>query len=98
MVPWVEADSLICSDGNLAYQCVAKEAGCEHIVAKKGGQNTKGLSIGRIDAYHRGVENLINRRCMGVGTCYLMNYFGWARRITQHKPFDGDLLGEMLGA
>lgn len=98
MSPWVEADSLICSDGNLAYQSVAKVAGCEHMVAKKGGQNTKGLSIGRIDAYHRDVENLINRRCMGVGTKYLMNYFGWARRITQHKPFGGDLLAEMLAA
>lgn len=96
MVPWVEADSLICSDGNRAYIGVAAAAGCEHMEAKKGGLNTKGLSIGRIDAYHRDVENLINRRCMGVGTRYLMNYFGWARRITQHKPFGGDLLAEML--
>ncbi len=96
MAPWIEADSLICSDGNLAYARVAKATGCEHMVAKKGGQNAGGLSTGRIDAYHRDVENLINRRCMGVGTRYLMNYFGWARRITQHKPFGGDLLAEML--
>ncbi len=96
MAPWVEADSLICSDGNGAYVRVAKVTGCEHMVAKKGGQNAGGLSIGRIDAYHRDVENLINRRCMGVGTRYLMNYFGWARRITQHKPFGNGLLAEML--
>lgn len=44
------------------------------------------------------VENLINRRCMGVSTRYLMNYFGWSRRITQHKPFGNDLLDELLGA
>jgi hypothetical protein len=55
-----------------------------------------GLSPGRIDAYHRDVENLINRRCMSVGTRYLMNYFGRARPIRQHKPFGGDLLAEML--
>lgn len=72
--------------------------GCEHLVAKKGGQNTKGLSIGRIDAYQRDVENLINRRCMGVSTRYLMNYFGWARRISQHKPFSGELLSALLAA
>jgi transposase-like protein len=96
MSPWIEADSLICSDGNLVYARVAKSTGCEHMVAKKGGQNAGGLSTGRIDAYHRDVENLINRRCMGVGTRYLMNYFGWARRITQHKPFGSDLLGELL--
>jgi len=102
MAPWIEADSVICTDGHAAYPEVAKQTGCEHIVAKKRGQtvhgeNTRGLSIGRIDAYHRDVENLINRRCMGVGTRYLMNYFGWSRRITQHKPFGGDWLGEMLG-
>jgi len=101
MAPWVETDSVICSDGNLAYQRVAQATGCEHITAKTKRKNTTagnaaGLSIGRIDAYHRDVENLINRRCMGVGTRYLMNYFGWARRITQHKPFGGDLLAEML--
>lgn len=101
MMPWIEPESVICSDGNLAYQRVAVKTGCEHIVAKtklKGTQqgNAKGLSIGRIDAYHRDVENLVNRRCMGVSTRYLMNYFGWARRITQHRPFGNDLLGELL--
>jgi len=102
MAPWIEGDSVICTDGHAAYPEVAKQTGCEHIVAKKRGQtvhseNTRGLSIGRIDAYHRDVENLINRRCMGVGTRYLMNYFGWARRITQHKPFGQELMGELMG-
>ncbi len=97
MNPWVEAESMICSDGNGAYASVASQTGCEHMAVKKGaGGNALNLSIGRIDAYHRDVENLINRRCMGVGTRYLMNYFGWARRITQHKPFGNDLLGELL--
>jgi hypothetical protein len=96
MNPWVEADSMICSDGNLAYARVASQTGCEHMIAKKGKGNTGGLSIGRIDAYHRDVENLINRRCMGVSTRYLMNYFGWQRRITQHKPFGNELLRELL--
>lgn len=60
--------------------------------------NAVGLSIGRIDAYHRDVENLVNRRCMGVSTHYLMNYFSWARRITQHRAFGDDLLTELLAA
>lgn len=103
MNPWIEPESVICSDGNLAYQRVAQQTGCEHIAAKTKLKTTqqgngKGLSIGRIDAYHRDVENLVNRRCMGVGTRYLMNYFGWARRITQHKPFGSDLMAEMLAA
>jgi transposase-like protein len=98
MNPWIEPESVICSDGNLAYQRVAQQTGCEHMIAKTGGQNARGISLGRIDAYHRDVENLVNRRCMGVGTRYLLNYFGWARRITQHKPFGNDLLAEMLAA
>jgi len=96
MTPWVETDSVICSDGNQVYASIAKQTGCEHMVAKKGGANTSGVSIGRIDAYHRDIENLINRRCMGVGTRYLMNYFAWSRRIRQRKPFGGDLLAEMM--
>ena len=97
MSPWVESESVICSDGNGAYVRVAEKTGCEHLIAKTGGTNARGLSIGRIDAYHRDVENLINRKCYGVGTRYLMNYFAWARRITQHKPFGQDLVGEMMG-
>ena len=62
------------------------------------GHNTAGLSIGRIDAYHSDVENLINRRCMGVSTRYLMNYFGWARRMKQHKPFGNEWLMELMVA
>jgi transposase-like protein len=96
MTPWVERESVICPDGNGAYALLAQRTGCEHMLAKKGTHNSRGLSIGRIDAYHRDVANLINRRCNGVSTRYLMNYFGWARRITQHKPFGNDLLAEML--
>lgn len=96
--PWVEPESILCTDGNFAYIRAAAQAKCDHVVAKKGGHNATHLSIGRIDAYHRDVENLVNRRCMGVSTRYLMNYFGWARRITQHKPFGNDLLAELLPA
>lgn len=97
MVGWIEPESVICSDGNLVYKRVAMQTNCDHIIAKgKQGHNSSGLSIGRIDAYHRDVENLVNRRCMGVSTRYLMNYFGWARRMKQHKSFGNEWLMEML--
>ncbi|WP_287833651.1 transposase [Acidiphilium sp.] len=99
MTPWVQPESVICSDGNAVYPQIAKAAASEHILAKQpGGSNVAGLSIGRIDAYHRDVENLINRRCNGVSTRYLLNYFGWARRITQHQPFGAPLMEEMMAA
>lgn len=93
---WIEPASVLCTDGNQAYPKAAKLAQCLHVIAKTKNRTRTHLSIGRIDAYHRDVENLVNRRCMGVSTRYLTNYFGWARRITQHKPFGNDWLGEML--
>ena len=99
MTPWVEKESVICSDGHRAYPQIATATGSEHIVAKQtGGANIAGLSIGRIDAYHRDVENLINRCCMGVSTRYLINYFAWARRQKQHQPFGAGLMEEMMAA
>lgn len=71
---WVESESVLCTDGNQAYREAARLAQCDHVVAKTKNRTTTHLSIGRIDAYHRDVENLINRRCMGVSTRYLMNY------------------------
>jgi len=99
MTPWIEPESVICSDGNQVYATIATATGCEHIRAKQpGGANVAGLSIGRIDAYHRDIENLINRRCMGVSTRYLLNYFAWARRQKQHEPFGAGLMAEMMAA
>lgn len=99
MTPWIEPESVICSDGNQVYPAIAKATGCEHIRAKQpGGANVAGLSIGRIDAYHRDIENLINRRCMGVSTRYLLNYFAWARRQKQHEQFGSALMEEMMAA
>ena len=61
------------------------------------GANSRHLSIGRINAYHRDVENLINRKCYGVATRYLMNYFAWQRRIKINPAsFGSELFGEML--
>jgi hypothetical protein len=48
---------VIRTDGNLAYQSVAKVTGCEHMVAKKGvGGNARGLSIGWIELLARRPE------------------------------------------
>lgn len=99
MVPWIEPDSVICSDENQVYPVIGKAARREYIRAKQpGGANVAGLSIGRIDAYHRDIENLINRCCMGASTRNLMNYFAWARRQKQHQPFRSDLIREMMAA
>ena len=37
MPPWIEPESVICSDGNQVYPTIAKSTGCEHIVAKQPG-------------------------------------------------------------
>ena len=51
MNPRIEPESVICSDGDLAYRRVAQQTGCEHMIGKTGGRNTRGISIHRIDAY-----------------------------------------------
>lgn len=40
MSPWVESDSIICSDGNDAYAKIGRATGCEHIKAKVKNRNT----------------------------------------------------------
>lgn len=97
LTPWVEKGSVICSDGHHAYARAAKQADCEHIATTDAnGLNTGTMNIGRTNAYHRDVENLINRKCYGVSTRYLLNYFGWARRMSQKKPFGAGLFAEMI--
>jgi transposase-like protein len=99
-VAWIESESVICSDQHGAYKLAADQSKCEHMTCGiTVGANSRHLSIGRINAYHRDVENLINRKCYGVATRYLMNYFAWQRRIKINPvSFGSELFGEMLAA
>jgi transposase-like protein len=102
----IAAGSVLCSDGSIAYEKVADKAGAEHraiIVPTITPHADKispiqtpvpqsgRLGLGRVNAYHGKLKELINERCRGVATKYLANYLGWHRAMVR-KGFDGTAL------
>ncbi len=97
--------SVLCSDGAKAYVRAAVAAGVEHrrvIVrtqtprsVKRNPVRTKRqtgrLGLGRVNAHHGKLKGLINGRCRGVATKYLVNYLGWHRAICRNG-FNGTAL------
>jgi hypothetical protein len=102
----IAAGSVLCSNGSIAYEKVAEKAGAEHRViilptitphavkinpsptpARQPGR----LGLGRVNAYHGKLKELINERCRGIATKYLANYLGWHRAMVR-KGFDGTSL------
>jgi transposase-like protein len=100
----IAAGSVLCSDGSAAYEKVADKAGAEHraiflptitphavkinpIPTRQPGR----LGLGRVQAYHGKLKELINERCRGVATKYLAHYLGWHRAMAR-KGFDGTSL------
>jgi hypothetical protein len=90
LTPWVSVDTVLMTDGYAGYEKVAKNIGCEHIISK-----SKSGQVARLNAYHTGIENLVNRKCLGVATKHLMKYFAWMRHLTMRQPF-GDGMLEMV--
>lgn len=95
--PWVQEQSVICSDGEPAYQHIATLTSCEHIRVqlKKKGQGPN-LNLARTNAYHSNLKELINGSCRGVNTEYLHLYLAWGRRWTQAGEFGQAIIREML--
>lgn len=94
MKPWLSPENVIVSDGYKAYERVAENFGCDHIVSRtKNGHHPK---IARLNAYHTFIENLINRKCLGVSTNHLMKYLAWATHSTMQRPFGDGMLAEVL--
>jgi transposase-like protein len=102
----IAAGSVLCSNGSVAYEKVADKAGAEHRAitvptitphadkinptptqARQPGR----LGLGRVQAHHGKLKELINEHCRGVATKYLANYLGWHRAMVR-KGFDGTSL------
>ena len=88
--------AVVCSDGAMAYVKAAVKAGAEHrrvvvpTVTPAAVKTTpaptkkrrKGrLGLGRVNAHHGRIKTLINGRCRGVATRYLLAYLGWHRAM-----------------
>ncbi len=92
--PWLSADNVLMTDGLEAYATVAQSIGCEHIVEKT--EKGRFPRLARINAYHTAIENLVNRKCLGVATKNLMKYFAWMRHATMKKAFGEGMLEMVL--
>ena len=89
----IAAGSVLCSDGSAAYVNVANKANAEHYtvfvpatvnpVAATPARKPGRLGLGRVNNHHERLKYLINERCRGVATKYLVNYLGWHRAMTR---------------
>ncbi|MDX2368302.1 MAG: IS1595 family transposase [Colwellia sp.] len=91
LMPIVNAESVMCTDGASAYKTFAKEYGIKHYrnITSQGTRVIK-------RTYHiQNVNNYMSRlrvwmtRFHGVGTAYLANYLGWMRMMEdkENKKF-----------
>jgi transposase-like protein len=99
----IAAGSVLCSDGAIAYEKVADQAGAEHrtiIVptitphaikinpVPTPARQAGRLGLGRVNNHHQRLKLFVDGRCRGVATKYLVNYLGWHRAMIR-KGFDG---------
>ncbi|MGK5071438.1 IS1595 family transposase [Janthinobacterium sp. ZB1P44] len=100
LLPVVDKDILLVTDGHAAYRAFAREAGLSHqAVNVRAGIRVRGAAhMQNVNAYHSRLREWL-RPFHGVATRYLPNYLGWrwildARRIRSPET----LLKATLGA
>ena len=100
LLPMIDKDVLLVTDGHAAYRAFAREAGISHqAVNLRAGIRVQGAAhVQNVNAYHSRLREWL-RPFHGVATRYLPNYLGWrwildARRIRSPET----LLKATLGA
>lgn len=100
LLPVIDKDVLLVTDGHAAYRAFAREAGISHqAVNLRAGIRVQGAAhVQNVNAYHSRLRDWL-RPFRGVATRYLPNYLGWrwildARRIRSPET----LLKATLGA
>jgi hypothetical protein len=86
LLPILDKDSLLVSDGNPAYQYFAQETTITHkaINLSAGVRVSGAYHVQNVNAYHSRFKNWLNH-FHGVATKYLPNYLGWRRAIDTHR-------------
>jgi hypothetical protein len=86
LMPVLNKDSLLVSDGNPSYRYFAQETAITHeAVNLSAGVRINGaFHIQNVNAYHSRLKNWLNH-FHGVATKYLSNYLGWRRAIDTHR-------------
>ena len=99
LLPVLERDVLLVSDGHPAYRAFAREHGISHaFVNLRAGERVRGaVHVQNVNGYHRRFRQWL-ARFHGVASRYLPNYLGWrwaldGRRIDSAERFLRAALG-----
>jgi len=99
LLPVLERDVLLVSDGHPAYSAFARDAGLSHaFVSLRAGERVRGaVHVQNVNGYHRRFRQWL-ARFHGVASRYLPHYLGWrwaldGRRIDSPERFLRAALG-----
>jgi transposase-like protein len=86
LLPLVDKESVLCTDGAAVYAAFARTSGITHkVVQSKPGLRVQEVAfhIQNVNAYHSRLKLWI-ARFHGVATKYLVNYLGWRRMLERY--------------
>lgn len=87
LMPLVDAEAVLCTDGAAVYAAFARNTGITHQVvqARPGRRVREGaFHIQNVNAYHSRLKSWMVR-FHGVATRYLPNYLGWRRMLERYS-------------
>ena len=86
LLPILDKDVLLCTDGNNIYKAFAKHFHFEHkSINVSAGEHVSGAyHIQNVNSYDSRMKTWF-KRFHGVATKYLKNYLGWIRMLDMNK-------------
>lgn len=101
LLPLIDRESVLCTDGAPEYVSFARASGVTHcVVHNRPGQRVRGgaFHIQNVNAYHSRLKTWM-ARFHGVATRYLVHYLGWRRMLERYRSTirPADCLREALG-
>lgn len=87
LLPLIDQESVLCSDGAAVYAYFARTQGItHHVVHACPGQRVRqgAFHIQNVNAYHSRLKSWMTR-FHGVATRYLPNYLGWRRMLERYQ-------------
>lgn len=86
LLPVLEKDTLLVSDGNASYRYFARDAGISHqaVNIRQGIRVNGAIHVQNVNAYHSRFR-LWMSRFHGVATHYLPNYLGWRWAVDANR-------------
>lgn len=87
LMPLIDPDSVLCTDGAAVYASFARSQGITHqVVHSRSGQRVRqgAFHIQNVNAYHSRLKSWM-ARFHGVATRYLPNYLGWRRMLERYQ-------------